>query len=198
VLHVLFCAAGADAARKTPTLSDIQLNPNPHSWSKTASVLYIDSPAGTGFSYAVKPSDYVTNDKMTIDDLEVFVAQFYEQYKQLRQLQLYIAGEGVLLSGGCYVNACIGFSPSLLGSLNLCYGLGLQGSFKKHNAYVYSKEIHMYQATARWCCCYVCVGDQPTQCLLLLLLLLLSFAGESYGGVYVPLLMQHLLLDTFC
>jgi serine carboxypeptidase-like clade 1 len=92
-LTVLHCtAAGADAHSKTPTLSDIQLNPNPHSWSKTATVLYIDSPAGTGFSYADKPSGYVTNDTMTIDDLEVFLARFLEQYRQLRQLQLYIAG----------------------------------------------------------------------------------------------------------
>jgi serine carboxypeptidase-like clade 1 len=92
---MLLFNAGADAAGRTPTLSDIQLNPNPHSWSKTASVLYIDSPAGTGFSYAEKPSDYVTNDKMTIDDLEVFVARFFEQYKQLQQLQLYIAGGAI-------------------------------------------------------------------------------------------------------
>jgi hypothetical protein len=97
MLPVLWCAAGADAAGKTPTLSDIQLKPNPHSWSKTASVLYIDSPAGTGFSYSDKTSDYVTNDKLTIDDLEVFVARFFQQYKQLRQLQLYIAG------GTCWV-----------------------------------------------------------------------------------------------
>jgi carboxypeptidase C (cathepsin A) len=89
---VLRSAAGSDAPGKTPTLSDIKLNPNSHSWSRTASVLYIDSPAGTGFSYADKPSGYVTNDTATIDDLEVFVGRFYEQYRQLRWLQLYVAG----------------------------------------------------------------------------------------------------------
>ncbi|WIA44590.1 hypothetical protein OEZ86_007312 [Tetradesmus obliquus] len=91
---------GADAHGQIPTMSDIELNPNPHSWSKTASVLYIDSPAGTGFSYADKPSGYVTNDTMSIDDLEAFVAKFFQQYPQLRQLQLYTAGESY---AGVYV-----------------------------------------------------------------------------------------------
>lgn len=93
--HILlscYTAADAEAAGRQPTLSDIQLNPNPHSWSKTAHVLYIDSPAGTGFSYTPGESSYHTNDDKTIDDLEAFVEGFFKEHPWLQRQPLYIAG----------------------------------------------------------------------------------------------------------
>ena len=56
-------------------------------------MLYIDSPAGTGMSYSEESRDYVTDDVSTIDDLEYFVEQFLEEYPELRDLDLYIAGK---------------------------------------------------------------------------------------------------------
>lgn len=90
----LCLAAGAYAGSRRPTLQDIVLSPNPNSWAKAASVLYIDSPAGTGFSNSAVRSDYITNDQRTIDDLEVFARQFFKQYPELRAKDLYIAGAG--------------------------------------------------------------------------------------------------------
>ena len=49
---------------------------NPFSWSKAASMLYIDSPSGVGFSYSEEPGDYAVDDSRTAQDLYEFVVQF--------------------------------------------------------------------------------------------------------------------------
>lgn len=97
------CFTGTSAS--TATLEDIVLNPNPYSWSKTANVLYIDSPAGTGMSYSKVTNDYATDDDRTIDDLEYFVERFFKEYPELKDLDLYIAGK--LQVGRCIsLNFC--------------------------------------------------------------------------------------------
>jgi len=79
----------------------VRLAPNPYSWSKAASVLYVDSPAGTGFSYSEEPKrDYSTGDRRTVADLTVFLTRLYEQIPRLALLDLYIAGESY---AGVYV-----------------------------------------------------------------------------------------------
>jgi carboxypeptidase C (cathepsin A) len=86
---------GAEAAGRDATLADIQLNPNPFSWSKTAHMVYIDSPAGTGFSYTPGDESYYTSDDKTIADLVVFVEGFFEEHPWLTQQPLYVAGKCV-------------------------------------------------------------------------------------------------------
>jgi hypothetical protein len=86
-------ATAAESAGREATLKDIQLTQNPHSWSKTAHIVYIDSPAGTGFSHTPDQRVYHTDDDKTIQDLEVFVAGFFEEHPWLRRQPLYIAGE---------------------------------------------------------------------------------------------------------
>jgi hypothetical protein len=91
-LRAFFHGAAAEAAGREATLRDIQLTQNPHSWSKTAHIVYIDSPAGTGFSYTPGQDSYHTDDDKTIEDLEVFVAGFMQEHPWLSRQPLYIAG----------------------------------------------------------------------------------------------------------
>jgi hypothetical protein len=52
----------------------VLLDPNPYSWTKVATVIYVDSPAGSGMSYSGRPDvDYHTNDEYTIADLVLFL-----------------------------------------------------------------------------------------------------------------------------
>jgi hypothetical protein len=37
---------------------------NPSSWNRRASVIYVDSPVGTGFSYLSNPNGYVVSEKV--------------------------------------------------------------------------------------------------------------------------------------
>lgn len=69
------------------------INLNPFSWNKLANVLYIESPAGVGFSIASKPEDLIFSDeKVTNDNLGALLS-FYEKFPELKSKDLYISGE---------------------------------------------------------------------------------------------------------
>jgi len=69
------------------------LRANPHSWNKVANVVYLESPAGVGFSYSNTSSDYVVGDKRTAEDAYIFIQNFLAQYPKFRKSQFWITGE---------------------------------------------------------------------------------------------------------
>ena len=73
---------------------------NPFSWNKRANMLYIESPAGVGFSIAKDDDDYVHTDKSQAEDLKVALDDFYTKFPTLVPNDLYIAGESY---AGVYV-----------------------------------------------------------------------------------------------
>ncbi|KXZ47837.1 hypothetical protein GPECTOR_32g449 [Gonium pectorale] len=90
---------GAAAAGSRPR--DVVLKPNPFSWTKLATVIYVDSPAGAGMSYSGRPDvDYHTNDEYTIADLVTFLGGLTDRYPELATAPFYIAGESY---GGVFV-----------------------------------------------------------------------------------------------
>ncbi|KAL6777510.1 hypothetical protein ACKKBF_B21775 [Auxenochlorella protothecoides x Auxenochlorella symbiontica] len=72
---------------------DIRLDDNPFSWSKSAHMLYVDSPAGVGMSYSDTRQDYVTNDTATTADLHHFLRLWLQEYPEHRETPFYVAGE---------------------------------------------------------------------------------------------------------
>ncbi|KAJ3675688.1 hypothetical protein LUZ60_004730 [Juncus effusus] len=60
-----------EAGEKSGSLPILHLNP--YSWSKVSSVIYLDSPAGTGLSYSLNHSDYITGDLKTAVDSHKFL-----------------------------------------------------------------------------------------------------------------------------
>ncbi|GIL61913.1 hypothetical protein Vafri_16287 [Volvox africanus] len=79
----------------------VLLEPNPHSWTKVATIIYVDSPAGTGMSYSGRPEvDYHTNDEYTISDLVAFLRGLTERYSELATAPFFLAGESY---GGVFV-----------------------------------------------------------------------------------------------
>ncbi|KAL6041469.1 Carboxypeptidase [Balamuthia mandrillaris] len=69
----------------------LQLKQNPYSWNKNAHLLYVDQPAGTGFSYARRA--YVKNETMVALDMYTFLQKFLQQYPHLANVDFYITGE---------------------------------------------------------------------------------------------------------
>jgi carboxypeptidase C (cathepsin A) len=49
----------------------------PVTWARNASLLFIDNPAGVGFSYAQREVDWISNDVSNNKDLLNFLFQFY-------------------------------------------------------------------------------------------------------------------------
>ncbi|CAL0304582.1 unnamed protein product [Lupinus luteus] len=54
-----------------------KLHLNPYSWSKVSNIIYLDSPAGVGFSYSKNQSDYLTGDLKTAVDSHTFLLEGY-------------------------------------------------------------------------------------------------------------------------
>lgn len=66
---------------------------NPYSWTKKLNIVYIDAPAGVGFSYARSSSDKKFNDFRSADDNMKAVLSFYKKFPEFRQNEVYLAGE---------------------------------------------------------------------------------------------------------
>ncbi|KAE8659088.1 Serine carboxypeptidase II-3 [Hibiscus syriacus] len=59
-----------------------------------ANVLFLESPAGVGFSYSKNSSDYtVVGDKRTAEDSYVFLLSWLERFPQYKTRDLFITGE---------------------------------------------------------------------------------------------------------
>ena len=73
---------------------------NPHSWNTNASVLYIESPAGVGYSYFEgRDKDYFNDSSSAEDNYEALV-QFYAKFPEYVNHTLFISGESY---AGIYV-----------------------------------------------------------------------------------------------
>jgi cathepsin A (carboxypeptidase C) len=72
---------------------------NPYSWTESAHVLWLDQPAGVGFSYGQETD---TNEKMIAEDAYYFLQAFFQTYPQYQSNPLFIVGESY---GGHYAPA---------------------------------------------------------------------------------------------
>ncbi|XP_057799044.1 serine carboxypeptidase-like 27 isoform X2 [Salvia miltiorrhiza] len=64
-----------------------------HAWNREANLLFLDSPAGVGFSYSNSSSDQRTGDKRTGNDAYQFLRRWFERFPQFKYRTFYIAGE---------------------------------------------------------------------------------------------------------
>ena len=77
------------------------VKPNPFSWNRRANMLYIESPAGVGFSIAGnETSDWTQNDMTQSEDAKVALMNWFEKFPERLDNDLYISGESY---GGIYV-----------------------------------------------------------------------------------------------
>ncbi|GAB2300096.1 hypothetical protein Dimus_034136 [Dionaea muscipula] len=66
---------------------------NQYAWNYGANVLFLESPAGVGFSYTNTTSDYKTGDHQTAKDNLVFVLNWLERFPEYKDRDFFIAGE---------------------------------------------------------------------------------------------------------
>eukprot|EP00756_Hemistasia_phaeocysticola_P022623 Hpha_TRINITY_DN15845_c1_g3::TRINITY_DN15845_c1_g3_i1::g.188504::m.188504/K13289/CTSA, CPY; cathepsin A (carboxypeptidase C) len=84
------CKVNADGSATTT---------NPYSWNSNATLIYIDQPTGTGFSYG---TGYDNNETGVAIDMYDFLQQFFKAHTSLQKLPFYIFGESY---AGHYVPA---------------------------------------------------------------------------------------------
>lgn len=79
--------------------ADGQIRENPFAWNKKANVLFMESPAGVGFSYAADKS-VSADDDSTAKQNHQALASFFRKFPQYNNRQLYLTGESY---GGVYL-----------------------------------------------------------------------------------------------
>ena len=73
---------------------------NDYSWNKVANMLYIEQPAGVGFSIAETEADYFTNDIISGQDNISALVDWFNKYPEYKNHKFYISGESY---AGIYV-----------------------------------------------------------------------------------------------
>jgi serine carboxypeptidase-like clade 2 len=77
-----------------------KLELNPYAWNKRLNMLWVESPAGVGFSYSNDTNDYRVGDARTAADANIFAQQFLHVYfPQYKKHPIYSLGESY---GGHY------------------------------------------------------------------------------------------------
>lgn len=69
------------------------LRTNPKSWNKASNLLFVESPAGVGWSYSNTTSDYNSGDASTAKDMHMFMMKWYEKIPAFKSRDLFLTGE---------------------------------------------------------------------------------------------------------
>ncbi|XP_015971797.1 serine carboxypeptidase-like 42 [Arachis duranensis] len=69
------------------------LRRNSKSWNKASNLLFVESPAGVGWSYSNTTSDYNAGDASTANDMYLFMLKWYEKFPSYRSRELFLTGE---------------------------------------------------------------------------------------------------------
>eukprot|EP01083_Nonionella_stella_P275523 935755_1 len=73
---------------------DMSLSMNPYSWNSNASVIWVDQPASTGYSWSERGvPDEITNENQVADDLYEFMQIFLKNNTKYQSLDFYVTGE---------------------------------------------------------------------------------------------------------
>ncbi|KAL0365943.1 UNVERIFIED_CONTAM: Serine carboxypeptidase-like 42, partial [Sesamum radiatum] len=66
---------------------------NSKSWNKASNLLFVESPAGVGWSYSNTSSDYTCGDASTAMDMHKFMMEWYKKFPTFRTRDLFLTGE---------------------------------------------------------------------------------------------------------
>jgi len=83
-----------------PASDGLTLNLTTYPWNKVANMLFIEAPAGVGFSYSDTPKDYITGDNQTADDNYQAILAFLDKFPEYANNSFYITSESY---GGHYM-----------------------------------------------------------------------------------------------
>ncbi|CAN6275814.1 unnamed protein product [Urochloa humidicola] len=91
----------------------------PETWTKVSNIIFVDSPVGTGFSYATSEEGLKTGDTKAVKQLLIFLRKWLQDQPRFLSNPLYIAGDSY---SGLIV-------PSLALEIDRCIELGEEPRF---------------------------------------------------------------------
>ncbi|XP_024979949.1 serine carboxypeptidase-like 13 isoform X2 [Cynara cardunculus var. scolymus] len=75
------------------TLEKAVLEIKPHSWTKVANIIFVDQPAGSGFSYARTPEGYKANDTSSAMQTYQFLRKWLVDHPKFLKNPFYLGGD---------------------------------------------------------------------------------------------------------
>ncbi|XP_072135367.1 lysosomal protective protein-like [Mobula birostris] len=122
---------------------------NEYSWNKVANMLYLESPAGVGFSYS-DSGDYTTNDKEVAENNYLALQDFFRKFPNFTNNDFYVFGESY---GGIYVPTLsfkITEGPAQINFKGFAVGNGLSSTYYNDQSLVYFAYYHGLLGEALW------------------------------------------------
>ncbi|CAM9655638.1 unnamed protein product [Heterosigma akashiwo] len=80
--------------------ANMALTENEYAWNQQATMVFLEQPAGVGFSYSDNLNDYYTGDKVAARDNVNVILEFQKMYPHLAENNMYITAESY---GGHYI-----------------------------------------------------------------------------------------------
>ncbi|CAL5027242.1 unnamed protein product [Urochloa decumbens] len=65
----------------------------PETWTKVSNIIFVDSPVGTGFSYAETQEGFKTGDNKAVEQLLIFLRKWLQDHPRFMSNPLYVAGD---------------------------------------------------------------------------------------------------------
>ncbi|CAL8082624.1 unnamed protein product [Calicophoron daubneyi] len=142
------------------------LENNPYSWNKFANVLYLESPAGVGFSYAVNKSGKSDDEITSLNNYHA-LKNFLDRFPVYKDREFFVIGESY---AGVYVPTLanrILENPLRLKFKGIAVGNGLFSYQTNDNSLLYFLNYHGLLDEEMWSKLLdtCCTGQDETKCL---------------------------------
>ncbi|CAB3399234.1 unnamed protein product [Caenorhabditis bovis] len=130
---------------------------NPWTWNRLANIIYLDAPAGVGFSYYDNKNKTFTDDQVATDNFDALLAWF-KKFPEMKSNDLYIAGESY---AGTYVpmlSSKLALSDEFPQFKGMLIGNGCVDDKINFNTNILYQYYHglidetIFQNTVRTCC----------------------------------------------
>ncbi|XP_060775336.1 lysosomal protective protein [Neoarius graeffei] len=129
---------------------------NPYSWNMIANVLYLESPAGVGFSYS-DDQKYTTNDTEVSMNNYLALKEFFRLFPEYSKNELFLTGESY---AGIYIPTLAErvLEDSSLNLQGIAVGNGLSSYELNDNSLVYFAYYHgllgesLWSTLQKYCC----------------------------------------------
>ncbi|XP_076870067.1 lysosomal protective protein [Brachyhypopomus gauderio] len=124
------------------------LNYNPYSWNKIANMLYLESPAGVGFSYS-DDKKYSTNDTEVSMNNYLALKEFFKLFPEYSKNEFYLTGESY---GGIYIPTLAErvMEDSSINLQGIAVGNGMSSYELNDNSLVYFAYYHGLLGASLW------------------------------------------------